>query len=287
MFLGRLSFKQSFFLISFIVVSFLFSSCISSNQASSQNIVIYTTTSVYDSGILNYILKNYEKEKGLNIKLIAVGTGEALKNAEMGNADIVIVHSPKLEAEYLKKGVLKKRKVIAENFFVIAGPKSDPCSVSSSRNAAEAFKKIFLKQATFVSRGDNSGTHLKELEIWDKVGVNPKRNPNYIVCGSGMADALRIASEKQAYVLTDIATLILTKDVDLKVLFYKDEFLRNVYSVCLVSEEVIGKERYKRAEEVFSYLTSEEALSKIKKFSRSYSKKGYPPIYEPIYGAKR
>jgi ABC-type tungstate transport system permease subunit len=97
---------------------------------------------------------------------------------------------------------------------------------------------------------------------------------------------LRIASEKQAYVLTDIATLILTNNVDLKALFYKDEILKNIYSVCLVSEKIIGKKRYNKAEGVFSYLTSKEALSKIREFSESHSKKGYPPIFEPVYGEK-
>lgn len=271
--------KRWLFVILILTALFLFAGC--SANGDRAELVLYTTTSVYDSGLLDYLLQDFNRAK---VKVVAVGTGEALRNAELGNADLVLVHAPDLEAAYIEKGVIEKRIPIAINYFLITGPEEDPAKVADAKTAAEALKKIFMTRSPFVSRGDNSGTHLKELSLWEKAGVHPEENPNYLESGQGMAETLRLASEKRAYTLTDPATFAATKGLDLKAFSIKDKELINIYSVGLISRKVIGEERYGLARELFAYLTSDEALKKIESFAKKFKDATGVNVYEPVTG---
>lgn len=276
-----------FFIVIFILM-FLLSSCAGQPEKTDAGnkagvLTLYTTTSVYDSGLLDYLLPPFEKKMGIKVRVIAVGSGEALKNAELGNAEIVLSHAPGLEKEYLEKGVLERLEVIAKNYFVIVGPRNDPAEISRVNTAVEAFKKISENKATFISRGDRSGTHVKELSLWEKAGLDPKTNPGYIEAGAGMADTLRIADQKKAYTLSDIATLSTQKNLQLVPFLWKDRDLENIYSVSIVSLKIIGEKRYALAQKLFDYLKSTEVKQMITEFSAKKSVKGLPDIYIPVY----
>ncbi|MCX7832457.1 MAG: substrate-binding domain-containing protein [Actinobacteria bacterium] len=249
-------------------------SCTRKSQEPS--IVIYTTTSIYDSGLLDFLLNDFHSVK---YKIVPVGTGEALKNAQIGNADLIITHAPELEKRLVLKGVIEKRVEIARNYYLLVGPSNDPAGVSSASSPLDAFKLIYQKNQPFVSRGDNSGTHLKEISVWKMLGINPKKNRNYVESGLGMAETLRLANEKNAYTLTDVATFSTVKRLNLKSFFFKDKLFENIYSVSIVSERIIGKERYEASKTIFDYLTSKKAAKKIREFSEKMTKKGEPPIF--------
>lgn len=262
--------------------SLLHLSCLKGERT---DVLLYTTTSIYDSGLLDYLLHDFTEA---NVKVIAVGTGEALKNAEIGNADILIVHFPELEEKYMKKGVIELRKEIAWNYFILAGPPEDPAGVSQAKSVHDAFRFIYEKSAPFVSRADGSGTHFKEVSIWKKLKIDPSENPSYIEAGLGMAESLRLAAEKKAYTLTDTATFSKVRVEGLTAFVFEEDDMKNTYSVCLVSDSLIGKERHRNAQKLFSFLVSREAASKIERFSRKNSVKGLPPIYSvfPERGAR-
>lgn len=269
-------FKKTLLLLILVLAVFL---ALSGKVPDRKVVYLYTTTSVYDSGLLDFLLKDFTS---YDVKVIAVGTGEALKNAELGNADVLIVHSPELEKSYLKKGVITKRVPIAYNYFVVVGPLNDPAGVSRKRNALEAFRAIYESSSSFVTRADNSGTYFKEVSIWEKLGLNPSKNPGYFESGLGMAETLKLAEEKGAYTLTDLGTLAQVKAPDLRVFFFPDQEMKNIYSVCLVSSSIIGKDRYERARRLFSYLTSQWAAKKIDYFSQEHSAGNLPPLFKSI-----
>jgi tungstate transport system substrate-binding protein len=151
--------------------------------------------------------------------------------------------------------------------------------------AIDAFKRIYEARAAFVSRGDGSGTHLKELSLWKEAGIDPRKNPNYFESGQGMAETLRIASEKKAYTLTDPATFLTTRGLGLRAFFIRDKKLLNVYSVALVSKKIIGRSRYELAKKLYAYLLSRKTARKIDCFSKKYEKSFGIIIYEPfLYG---
>ncbi|MCE4617630.1 MAG: substrate-binding domain-containing protein [Desulfurococcales archaeon] len=206
-----------------------------------------TTTSLYNTGLLDYLASNYRKTIGekVDINFIAVGSGEALERAARGDVCLVFVHAPRLEAKYLANGTLTHHHIIAYNYFAIVGPTNDPAGVNQSHNTIEAFTKIVKAgnegKAIFVSRGDRSGTNLKEKEIWDKVGYVPSPDTDkwYIVSGQGMSNTLLIAEELKAYTLTDTGTFLKLKKEGqlphLQILYTESPDLINIYSVYLVS----------------------------------------------------
>jgi tungstate transport system substrate-binding protein len=210
--------------------------CAASAQKPASSVVILsTTTSTQDSGLLDVLVPMFEKKTGLTVKTIAVGTGQALSMGDRGEADVVLVHAPKLELEYLAKGTLLDRRLVMHNDFILVGPAADPAGVKGVTKAAEALERIARREARFVSRGDNSGTHNKERSLWKVAGVKPAA-PWYIESGQGMGATLTIASEKGAYTLTDRATyLAFQKRAELAVLLEGDAPLLNVYHVMEVS----------------------------------------------------
>ena len=201
----------------------------------SRTVILSTTTSTQDSGLLDVLLPVFERKTGYSVKTIAVGTGQALALAARGEADVTLAHAPALEKKYVEEGKMLNRRLVMYNDFVIAGPESDPAGIRGEKSAAAALNKIAAARARFVSRGDKSGTHLLEQALWTRAGVTPTA-PWYIESGQGMGGTLGIANDRGAYVLTDRATLLaFGKRVALPVMVEGDRTLLNVYSVMEVN----------------------------------------------------
>jgi tungstate transport system substrate-binding protein len=196
-----------------------------SASTSSTQLILATTTSLQDSGLLDVLVPAFQKASGLTVKTVAVGTGQALTMGQEGNADVLFVHAPTQEQTF----------IVAHNYFWIVGPKADPAGVAGAASATDAFKKIAAAQAPFVSRGDKSGTNTKELALWKDAGVTPSGSW-YIQSGQGMGPTLQIASEKSAYTLTDTATFLASQSkLQLEALMKGNKALINVYSVIAVN----------------------------------------------------
>lgn len=197
-------------------------------------LVLATTTSTEDSGLLDVLIPRFESEMGLKLKVVAVGTGQALELARRGDADVLLVHAPRAEKAFVAEGHGRDRRELFYNEFVVVGPASDPAHAAAARTAAAALRAIASARATFASRGDDSGTHKEELALWRAAGVKPE-GKWYLSVGSGMAETLRFASERGAYTLADTGTfLAVGRELRLRVLFRGDPSLRNVYSVICV-----------------------------------------------------
>src|SRR5882672_902342 len=204
-------------------------------EPTQKNVILSTTTSTQDSGLLNVLVPLFEKQTGYSVKTISVGTGQALALAAKGDADVALVHAPSLEKQYVAEGKLLNRRLVMYNDFVIIGPKEDPAKARLAKNALGALKAIEQAKASFVSRGDNSGTHVLEKALWKSAGVEPN-GAWYIEAGQGMGATLGIANERNAYTITDRGTyLALGKRVSLPILIEGDKALLNIYSVMEVN----------------------------------------------------
>lgn len=200
-----------------------------------KNVILATTTSTQDSGLLDVLVPLFEKKSGYTVKTVSVGTGQALALAAKGEADVALVHAPALEKKYLADGKLVNRRLVMYNDFVIIGPPGDPAKIQSTKDSVEAMKRIAGGKARFVSRGDDSGTHSLEKSLWKLAGVAPA-GAWYIESGQGMGATLGIANERAAYTISDRATyLAFQKRLALVVLLEGDKPLLNVYSVMEVS----------------------------------------------------
>ncbi len=201
-------------------------------------LILATTTSTQDSGLLDVLVPLFEEQTGYRVKTIAVGTGAALQMARDGNADVLLVHAPSAEKRLMEEGWGKDRFLVMHNDFVMVGPAADPAGIRGTPTAAESFRKIAAARATFVSRGDDSGTHQMERQIWASIGVDPEGQAWYLESGQGMGATLAIASEKDAYTLTDRGTYLVSRpSLRLEVLVEGDPILRNVYHVITVNPE--------------------------------------------------
>jgi tungstate transport system substrate-binding protein len=200
-------------------------------SAAPKSIILATTTSTQDSGLLDVLVPLFEKESGFQVKTISVGSGQAMKMGEKGEADVLLVHSPDAEKKFMAEGFGASRRLVMHNDFIILGPAADPAKVKGSK-AAEAMKRIAQTGALFASRGDNSGTHAKEKALWKAAGVDPEGQKWYQQTGLGMGQTLNVAAEKKAYILTDRATyLSLKKGLGLEILVEGDGKLLNIYHV--------------------------------------------------------
>src|SRR6185503_16361787 len=189
-----------------------------SAESASRNIILSTTTSTQDSGLLDVLIPLFEKQTGYSVKTVSVGTGQALALAAKGDADVALVHAPSLEKQYVADGKLLHRRLVMYNDFVIIGPREDPAKIRTAKTASAALKAIEQAKASFVSRGDNSGTHVLEKTLWKSAGVEPK-GLWFIEAGQGMGATLGIANERNAYTITDRGTwLALGKRVSLPIL---------------------------------------------------------------------
>lgn len=199
--------------------------------ASPKAIILATTTSTQDSGLLDVLVPIFEKENGFKVKTISVGSGQAMKMGEKGEADVLLVHSPEAEKKFMADGFGVTRRLVMHNDFIILGPASDPAKIKGAKTA-EAMKRIAQTNSLFVSRGDNSGTHAKEKGLWKAAAINPEGQKWYQQTGLGMGQTLNVAAEKKGYVLADRATyLSLKKGLGLEILVEGDGKLLNIYHV--------------------------------------------------------
>ncbi len=231
-------------------------------------LILATTTSTQDTGLLDVLVPAFERATGYQVKTIAVGTGAALAMGERGDADVLLVHAPKAEEQYMADGRGLERDLVMHNNFIVVGPAADPAKIEGTATAVEALKRIAAVRASFVSRADDSGTNKKELELWQAAGITPQ-GAWYIKSGSGMADTLHIASQKAAYALTDDgtylsqrATLDLVPDVE----DAKD--LRNVYHVIVVKPLAGRVGNLAGAQAFAKYLLSPEGRQIIGSFGK-------------------
>jgi tungstate transport system substrate-binding protein len=206
--------------------------------AGQKNLILATTTSTQDSGLLDVLIPLFEKQTGYFVKTISVGSGQAMKMGEKGEADVLLVHSPDSEKAFVTGGFGINRKLVMHNDFLILGPASDPAKIRNAKSAAEAFKKIAQSGALFLSRGDNSGTHAKEKGLWKASGIAPEGQKWYQQTGLGMGETLNVAAEKHGYLIADRGTyLALNKKrhLGLEILVAGEPKLLNIYHVIEVN----------------------------------------------------
>jgi tungstate transport system substrate-binding protein len=202
----------------------------------SKNIILATTTSTQDSGLLDVLIPAFEKESGYVVKTISVGSGQALKMGEKGEADVLLAHSPDAEKKLVEQGFAINRRLVMHNDFVIVGPSTDPAKIKGISSVKEAFKKIAISNAPFFSRGDNSGTNVLEIKLWKAAEVITEGQAWYQQTGLGMGQTLNVSAEKKAYTITDRGTyLSLKKTLGLEILVEGDALLLNVYHVMEVN----------------------------------------------------
>lgn len=210
-------------------------------------LILTTTTSTQDSGLLDVLVPLFEDQTGYSVKVIAVGTGQSLEMGQQGNADVLLVHAPAPEKTFMRDGYGTDRFLVMHNDFIVVGPAGDPAGIKDVAVAVDALTKIYESGTPFISRGDKSGTHSKELALWKAAGLDPatEKPAWYSESGQGMGATLMIASEKAAYTITDRATYLATKEnLDLELLVEKDNILLNVYHVMTVNAEKWPKANY-------------------------------------------
>jgi tungstate transport system substrate-binding protein len=236
-------------------------------ETGSQVLILATTTSTYDSGLLEFILPDFEAEFGAKVDVIAVGTGQAITLGEDGNADVLLVHARSREDAFMADGHGVRREDVMYNDFVILGPESDPAGIAGSTNAAESFIKLADAGADFISRGDDSGTHTKELSVWKAAGIEPTGDW-YISAGQGMGEVLTMANEQQAYTLSDRATYLARSKagLELVVLVEGDPVLFNPYGVIAVNPDKGGHIQVDLANQFIDWIISLPVQEKIASF---------------------
>jgi len=229
-------------------------------------IIVQSTTSTQNSGLFDHILPTFTKKTGIEVRVVAVGTGQALKNARNGDGDVVLVHSKPDEEKFVAEGWGVKRHDVMYNDFVVVGPASDPAGIAGLKEADKAFKKIAEAKAPFASRGDDSGTNKEEITLWNAAGVDAKKASGdwYLETGSGMGATLNTAVGKQAYTLTDRGTwLSFANKDDFKVLVEGDPKLFNQYGVILVNPEKHPNVKAKQGQAFIEWLTGPEGQAAI------------------------
>lgn len=252
--------KLSYLMPVLIILIFILTSC-----APEQPLRLATTTSVNDSGLLEYLGPLFEQETGITLQVIAQGTGKALETGRAGDADVLLLHARSAEELFVSEVYGLERIEFMYNYFVIVGPENDPASISGL-SATDAFSKLMDMQAAFVSRGDDSGTYMREMSIWNDLQVMP-RGDWYVSAGAGMGTVLTMASEMQAYTLTDEATFLSMQNyLELNVMVNADYALRNPYSVIAVNPEKHDGINDRGAQRFIEWITSEEILNRIEQF---------------------
>ena len=242
------------------------------------NIILATTTSTQDSGLLDVLVPMFEEQTGYTVQTVAVGSGEAMKMGEEGNADVLLVHAPSSEVTFMEGGHGKDRFLVMHNDFILAGPASDPAGIKGMSSAADAFKAIHATGSLFITRGDDSGTHKKELTLWTAAELDPAGQPWYTETGQGMGASMIVASEKEAYILTDRATYLANKDsYQLELLVEGDTSLLNIYHVITVNQAKWPKVNYEGALAFAKFMTDPATQEDIGQFG--VDKYGQPLFY--------
>ncbi len=266
---------KGFFLLTLILLTFIVSIAFAETR-----IRLVSTTSTQDSGLFEHILPVFEKRTGIKVDVVAVGTGAAIEIGKRGDADVAFVHARELELEAVKDGYFVNRHDVMYNDFVIIGPTNDPAAIKGTKSATEAFKKIREGGYLFVSRGDRSGTHTKELSLWKKTGIEPKGQKWYLEVGQGMAITQRIANEKRAYTLTDRGTWLAAKDrerLEMIIVLEGDPLLFNQYGVMAVNPQKHKHIKYKEAMGFINWLISKEGQHTIASFKDKHGNQLFMP----------
>ncbi len=232
--------------------------------------VLATTTSTRDTGLLDVLMPAFDKKYGVTTKVVSVGTGEAIEMGKRGDADVILVHARKSEDEFVASGFGVNRKDVMYNFFFLVGPKDDPVGVADLKTVQEAMAKVASSKAKFVSRGDQSGTHKKELAIWSTYGIKPQGEAWYMESGQGMGDTLMMAGEMGAYTLVDSGTWFAFQDkVNLKVVLQGDPILFNPYGVIAVNPEKYPNIHHNAANAFIYFITSDEGQKMIADYKKN------------------
>jgi len=248
--------------------------------AAATRIKCASTTSTQNSGLFDYLLPRFEKKTGIKVDVVAVGTGASIEIGKRGDADVVLVHAKNLELKGVEEGFFVNRHDVMYNDFVIIGPPDDPANIKGLKSATEAFKKMAESTSPFVSRGDKSGTHTKELAIWKQAGLDPKGQKWYMEVGQGMEKTQRIANEKRAYTLTDRGTWLATRDKDkleMAVVLSGDPVLFNQYGVMAVNPAKHPNVKHKEAMAFINWLISPEGQEAIGSFKDQHGNKLFIP----------
>lgn len=266
-----------------VLLSALFLTLLPASASAQRSpVILSTTTSTQDSGLLDVLVPMFEQKTGYTVKTIAVGTGQALALAARGEADVVLAHAPPLEKKYVVDGKMLDRRLVMYNDFVIIGPADDPAKIKGMKKAADAMKAIASTASRFVSRGDNSGTHVLEKTLWKLAGVEPQ-GAWYIEAGQGMGATLGIADDRKAYTLTDRGTyLAFQKRVRLPILVEGDKPLLNIYSVMRVNPSNGPKINSAGGAAFAEFVLSPETQAVIKTFG---VEKYGQPLFVPVAGA--
>ncbi len=257
---------------------------IAAAQPAQKNVILATTTSTQDSGLLDVLLPIFEKKTGYFVKTIAVGSGQAMAMGAKGEADVLLVHSPAAEKKFMADGNGVERRLVMHNDYIILGPPADPAKIKGMKKASEAFKKIAATGSIFMSRGDNSGTNAKEKDIWKAADVKYDGEKWYQQTGLGMGQTLAVAAEKKTYTLADRGTyLALKKNLGLDILVEGDGILLNIYHVIEVNPKKWPKANFAGAKTFGDFMVSKETQAIIKTFGID---KFGSPLFFPDAGKK-
>ncbi len=242
------------------------------------DLILATTTSTQDSGLLDVLIPDFEQRTGYVVKTVAVGSGEAMKMGQECNADVLLVHSPSAEKDFMANNYSSDRRLVMHNDFIIVGPSADPAGIKGDKSSIDAFTKIANAKATFISRGDNSGTNTKELAIWKAANITPEGSW-YVESGQGMGATLKIASEQAAYTLTDRATFLANQaNLQLELLVEGDASLLNIYHVIVVNPANCPTVNNTGAIAFADYVVAPEAQTLIGNFGKDkYSQALFTP----------
>ncbi|MCI0549660.1 MAG: substrate-binding domain-containing protein [Anaerolineae bacterium] len=266
-------------ILSILSILVLVLSACASAAPSNPNLILATTTSTQDSGLLDVLIPLFETESGYTVQTVAVGSGQAMKMGEEGNADVLLVHAPASELTFMENGFGKDRALVMHNDFIVIGPQTDPVGIKG-KPVIDALKLISGGNGTFISRGDDSGTHKAELVLWKKADYDPKAAAPawYLESGQGMGATLTIASEKSAYTLTDRATYLANKaNLQLEILVEGDKSLLNVYHVITVHPDKWPKVNYDGAVAFLNFMIEPSTQKLIGQFG--VDKFGQPLFY--------
>lgn len=261
------------------VVPFLLA-CIAmaaSGSIAARDLMLATTTSTDNSGLLRFLLPRFEAEHDTQVRVISVGTGKAIRLGENGDVDVILVHSRPDEDRFLSEGHGVDRRDVMYNDFVIVGPRADPAIIRGTRDAIAAFRLILASNSVFVSRGDESGTHKMEMRYWAQLGITPSDNPGYRAAGRGMGEVLLMSSELRAYTLSDRATYYAMKDkTDLELLVEGDPRMFNPYGVIAVNPEKYPGINIEGASRFIGWITSRAGQRLIGEFRIDGSQVFFP-----------
>jgi len=273
--------RRTFWLLALSIV--MLAPAVPAQTPGSKSVILSTTTSTQDSGLLDVLVPLFEKNTGYSVKTISVGTGQALALAARGEADVTLAHAPAQEKKYVAEGKMQNRRLVMYNDFLVIGPEADPAKIRGEKSVVAALKRIADAQARFVSRGDKSGTHTLELALWKAAGITPGA-PWYIESGQGMGATLGIANDRQGYTLTDRATMLaFSKRVDLKPMVEGDKLLLNIYSVMEVNPANGPKVNAAGGKAFADFMLAPETQGIIKTFGVD---KFGQPLFVPIAGKK-